>query len=85
VLPGWNGGLEFAEPASQDESGDMSEFDIDAIAKRYLTGHGDFAWLEAALVADRHYARHLGLFEAWKMVVDRVDELLPAAWMGELH
>ena len=38
-------------------------FDIDATARRYIAVHGDFAWLEVALVADRHYANgDMGLF-----------------------
>ena len=30
--------------------------DVEATARRYIEVHGDFAWLEAALIADRHYA-----------------------------
>lgn len=60
-------------------------FDIDATAWRYIA-HRDFAWLEAALVADRHFANgNRALFEVWKRVVDRVDALLPVEWMRELH
>ena len=60
--------------------------DIDATAKRHIAVHGDFAWSEAALVADRYYANgDMGLFRVWALVVERVDALLPAVWMGELQ
>ena len=60
--------------------------DVEATARRYITFHGDFAWLEAALVADRHYANgDMGLFRIWALVVERLDTLLPAVWMGEVR
>ena len=62
------------------------QFDIDATARRYITFHGDFAWLEAALVADRHYANgDMGLFRIWALVVERLDTRLPAVWMGAVR
>jgi|HubBroStandDraft_2_1064218.scaffolds.fasta_scaffold2161755_2 hypothetical protein len=64
----------------------MSEIDIDAIAHCYVTVHGDFAGLHAALVADRHYANgEMGLFKVWLLVTNRVNELLPEGWREELH
>ena len=64
----------------------MSEIDIDAIAHRYLSVHGDLAGLRTALVADRHYANgEMGLFKVWVLVINRVNELLPEGWREELH
>ena len=56
----------------------MSELDIEAIARRYFEVHGEFAWLEAGLIADRHYANgEMGLFRDWVKVAKRLDQLLP--------
>ena len=47
-------------------------------ACRYFEVHCDFAWLEAGLIADRHYARgDMPRFSDWVRVANRLDELLP--------
>ena len=56
----------------------MTEREIEATARRYFEVHGDFAWLEAGLIADRHYANgDMGLFRDWVRVANLLDELLP--------
>jgi hypothetical protein len=53
-------------------------FDIDATARRYFEVHGEWAWLEVGLIADRHYANgDIGLFRDWARVAQRLDALLP--------
>jgi hypothetical protein len=48
--------------------------------------HGNGAWLEAGVVADRHHANgEMRLFRLWKLVVDRINELLPEGWREELR
>ncbi len=59
----------------------MSESEIEATARRYIEVHGDWAWLEVGLIADRHYADgEMSLFRDWARVAKRLDALLP--WTG---
>lgn len=56
----------------------MSEIEIEATALRYFGIHGQWAWLEVGLIADRHYAKgDMALFRDWARVAKRVNELLP--------
>ena len=55
--------------------------DVEATARRYFEVHGQWAWLEVSLIADRHYANgDMGLFRNWVRVGQRLEELLP--WAG---
>ena len=59
----------------------MTAFDIEATARRYFEVHGEWAWLEVSLIADRHYANgDMRLFGEWVRVGKRLDVLLP--WTG---
>jgi hypothetical protein len=59
----------------------MTEAQIEATAKRYAAVHGEWAWLEAGLIADRHYADgEMDHFRDWVRVAKRLDDLLP--WVG---
>jgi hypothetical protein len=63
---------------------DLSEIDIEATALRYFEVHGQWAWLEVSLIADRHYAQgNMALFRDWARVAKRVNELLPWADVAE--
>jgi hypothetical protein len=59
----------------------MTESEIDATARRYVEVHGDWAWLETQLIADRHFANgEAKLFQDWVRIGKRLDQLLP--WIG---
>jgi hypothetical protein len=56
---------------------DMSESEIEATARRYFEVHGEWAWLEVGLIADRHYANgEMASFRDWARVAKRLDALL---------
>ena len=63
---------------------DDAQFDIEATARRYFEVHGEWAWLEVGLIADRHYANgEMSLFRDWVRVGQRLEELLP--WAGAVE